>query len=201
MFTLTCENLHLEAQGEIVFSRLSFSSTAGTILYIRGSNGSGKSSLLRIIAGIQLAEIGDIKINNVNINQLQKSYISYIGHELGINLMLSVKDNLLFWAKLYDAYEGLDATIFYFGLQELLESRAYDLSAGNRKKLALARLFLANRKIWLLDEIDNNLDESNKLVLYNAIISKASMGGIVIIASHSKEFTKNAQILYIEDYA
>ena len=198
MVALTCQNLQLEAQGGIIFKDLSFSSVSGAILYIRGSNGSGKSSLLRIIAGIQFPKGGNIKINN--LEQEPKSYISYIGHELGINLVLSVEDNLLFWAKLFNAYEALNATIFYFGLQGLLEYKACELSAGNKKKLALSRLFLENKKIWLLDEIDSNLDEFNKLVLYNAIISKASMGGIIIIASHSKEFTKNAQILHMEDY-
>ncbi len=198
MLTLTCENLQLQAQGGVIFQDLSFSSVSGGILYIRGCNGSGKSSLLRIIAGIQFPKSGNIKINN--LEQEPTSYFSYIGHELGVNLVLSVEENLLFWAKLYNAHKALNATIFYFGLQELLDNKVCELSAGNRKKLALSRLFLENKKIWLLDEIDSNLDESNKLILYNAIISKASMGGIIIIASHAQEFTKNAQILHMGDY-
>ena len=95
----------------------------------------------------------------------------------------------------------VDAAIVYFELQDILSTRCLELSAGTQKKVALARLIACQSKLWLLDEIDSNLDEEAKKKLMHLIISHANNGGIVFLASHNEPEIKTAQIIDLNNYS
>lgn len=174
-----------------------------SIVYVRGENGCGKTSLLRIIAAIQKPTGGRVTfgINSKPVFTLNKPHCTYIGHHLGIKQELSVFENIKFWSEIFDSPELISASITYFSLEEILDKKCYELSAGNKKKVALSRLILCPSKLWLLDEVDSNLDQSNKELLLNLIVSHANNGGIAFIASHNPPPIKTAQILNLSDYS
>jgi len=189
---LTCNNLSLNANERFIFSGLSFTLFPGSITYLRGANGSGKSSLLRMIAGIQKPSGGDISLYKYQLDRIEKPYVNYIGHNTGIKDELTCLENIEIWAKLYDSESMIPAALHYFGLEEMLDIKAYTLSAGNRQKLALSRLLSCSAEIWLLDEVDAHLDEKNRTMLNGAITTKANSGGMIILTSHLESQFKQA---------
>ena len=182
---------------------LSVSFLPSAIVYLKGENGSGKTSLIRSIAGIQQLSLGQITFgkNNTPIESFQKPYCTYIGHKTGIKPELTVIENIEFWAKIYNSYESVSAAIFYFRLEKIANTKCYELSAGQKQKVALARLLACSSNLWLLDEVENNLDLEGKQLLSRLIVSKADSGGIIIASSHNEPSIKSALIINIEDYA
>jgi heme exporter protein A len=199
---LSLHSLSFILENKIFYQNISMTILPSSIVYIQGKNGSGKTSLLRMLAGIQLPSAGKITFskNSLPITQLNKPYCTYIGHHFGIKLELTILENIEFWAKIYDSEQLVNAAIIYFSLQDLVNTKCYELSAGNQKKVALARLLACRSKLWLLDEVDSNLDSINKQLLLNLIISHADNGGIVFITSHHPPEIKSAQILNISEY-
>jgi heme exporter protein A len=163
-----------------------------SIMIIRGKNGVGKSSFLRMIANIQKPQTGQILLDNIELDHLQKPYAVYIGHRLGIKDEFTTIENLRFASQLYNSEAMVIPAMQYFGLRDVADKKAYTLSAGNRQKLAIARLLCCNANLWLLDEIETHLDENNMSLVHNAIIAKANNGGIVIMSSHHKSNFRNA---------
>ena len=199
---LTCYNLSLEVDNEILFQNLSFTCFSGGILFIKGKNGSGKTSLLRMIAGIQ-NHTGEITFFKNKIEYLEKPYALYIGHKTGIRTDLTVIQNLSFWSKMYGSELMLEASVRYWDLYDVLEVECYKLSAGNQKKVALAKLLCCHSNLWLLDEIDSNLDSTNLHLLQNLLRTKMETGGIVIVTSHNSIGVENSHMntLYMEDFS
>ena len=208
---LVCENLSLKINEKTIFSNLSFSCFRGCFLYLKGKNGSGKTSLLRMIAGIQKFDSSNkcdseyylpgskenqnlktkqhnshakILINSISIDAIEKPFSLYIGHKNGMRMEMSVMDNLIFWTKIYNSELMLIAAIHYWKLNDILDEKCYKLSAGNMRKVSLARLMCCSSDLWLLDEVDVNLDEGNRELLFNAIKIKIENGGIVLFSSH-----------------
>jgi heme exporter protein A len=173
------------------------------IVYLKGKNGSGKTSLLRSIAGIQELSEGNITFgkNNTNIGYLSKPYCSYIGHKTAVKPELTVIENIEFWAKIYNSYEAISAAIFYFKLEEIANRKCQELSTGQIQKVALARLLACSSQLWLLDEVENNLDSEGKDLLTRLIITKADSGGIIIASSHNEPSIKSSVIINMHDYA
>lgn len=185
--TISLHAITLQIEDKKLFD-VSFSILPHSIIHLQGNNGSGKTSLLKIIAGIKQPSSGQITIgkNMLDIHELPKPYCCYIGHELGLYLDLTVLDNLKCWANYYDSHLTIEAAIFFWELQDILDTKCSELSAGNKKRVVLARLLICHSSLWLLDEVENNLDEKNKQKLNHIIVSKADAGGIVIITSHEK---------------
>ncbi|MFK8039916.1 MAG: heme ABC exporter ATP-binding protein CcmA [Rickettsiaceae bacterium] len=175
-----------------VFCNISLTILSASITYLEGLNGSGKTSLLRLIAGIQRPTSGKIILSSSKLN--------YIGHNLGIKTDLSVYENIKFWADLYNTPNAVDIAIEYFNLNNVLYQKCYTLSAGNCKKIALTRLICCPADIWLLDEIFVNLDDNTTQLIQNLITAKANSGGVVIIASHAKPNIKPFQVINMKDY-
>ncbi|PCJ23926.1 MAG: heme ABC exporter ATP-binding protein CcmA [Rickettsiales bacterium] len=185
-----------------VFKDLSLSFLPSSIIYIKGANGSGKTSLMRMLAGIQTPSSGSITFDReaLPISMLEKPYCTYIGHKVGIKPELTALEHLEFWAKLYDSAELIDAAIIYFKLEEIIDKKCYELSAGMQKRVALARLIASPAKLWLLDEASSNLDSDNRQLLLNLIITHANNGGITFIACHNEPEIKTAQVLDLAEF-
>lgn len=200
MYILSCENLCLNVADVNVFSNLSVSLMRGSISHLVGANGSGKTSLFRMIAGIQPITSGSVKIDEVEISEIRKPYLNYIGHNTGLRDDLTILENIMLFSSLYDSTEILESALYYFGIIEQQDQKLYNLSAGNKQKVALARLMACNADLWLLDEVDSHLDEENRALLYNLISTKANNGGIILMTSHRDIGVKNITKINIEDF-
>ncbi len=194
---LSFEQLTFSIGKRTIFSDISISFLPSSIVYLQGSNGCGKTSLLRMVANIQNPTSGNILYKLWQCSDLKKPYCNYIGHNLGLKCQITVLEYLTFWAKIYNSLETLESAIYYFRLHNILDEKCYKLSAGNQKKVALAKLVACQSNLWLLDEVEANLDQENKELLHSLIITKANNGGIILLTSHSNIDIKSAQILNI----
>jgi len=186
---ITINQLSFKRNYNKILSDVGITLFPGACLNVVGNNGSGKSSLLKILAGIYPIKPNTIYYHGKDILQdllEYKKQINYIGHKHGLKLELSVLDNLKFWASLKGWELALDAAIHTLGLTSLVDSAVYQLSAGWQKKVSLARLLLSPASIWLLDEPFSNLDNEGADILKNMIIARLNHNGIVIITSHQK---------------
>ncbi len=174
---ISLENLSHEINGKKLFSNISLSVFPNAIVKVTGNNGSGKTTFLRILAGIQTQKSGVIFTN------IEK--IAYIGHNIAIKDDLTVLEQLEFWASITGDEILIPAAVRYMKIEDIIEDYCYSLSAGNKQKVAIARLLVSDAKIWVLDEVDNSLDTKNMELLKNLIISKTSNGGIVFYSSHT----------------
>ena len=184
--------------GRLVFRDLSFSLGPGQALLVTGPNGAGKTSLLRQIAGLLPLAAGDLRLDGAVADAELPELCHYVGHLNAVKTSLSVAENLAFWADFLGANAArlapalaLDA----FGLAPLADLPAGLLSAGQKRKLALSRLFTTKRPIWLLDEPQTSLDAASLKLLDAAIASHLDGGGIAIVASHVALGTKFAKTL------
>lgn len=200
---LSLQNLALINQEKVIFSELSVTLLPGVIIILRGDNGSGKTSLLKMIAGVQNPSKGSI-LYGKNYSPISSSalpYCTYIGHKKGFKAELTILENLIFVARLYKAAELVEAAIHYFDLKELLGKNYYQLSAGNQQKVALARLILCPSKLWLLDEVETNLDQANRDKLKNLISIQAKNGGIIINTSHNQNWLEASTVINMKDFS
>ena len=181
-----------------VFKDISITLLPSAICYLIGDNGSGKTSLLRILSGIQKQSDGKISCGKNNNQNIQNSL--YIGHNTAIKNELSVLENIMIWSKIYDSIEKVDAAIHYFNLYDVVNKKCYELSAGNKQKVALTRLLTCNADFWLLDEVDQNLDQKNQTLLDRLIITKANNRGIIIFATQNHPRIKSAHTINMQDY-
>jgi heme exporter protein A len=198
----SCQNISITRNGNLLFSKLGFSLIEGSLLYIIGKNGSGKTSLLEVLTGLSTSLTGKIEFNEIDIYKDYTNYtkqIAYLGHQHALDDELTLLDNLKFWANMRDCPELIMPAISYFGLYNMIDMQVNKLSAGWKKRASLARLMCMDAKIWILDEPEVNLDQQTQFLLENLITIKASQKGIVIIATHNVK-DKQGQILNIEDF-
>ena len=199
---LSCNNLSLEWQNNRIFSGFSLSLLPGSIYILKGANGSGKTSILKVIAGLLKSNTGEILWNNspINYHEYYKFYISYLGHENAIKTNLSVIDNLSLWADLKDTHQLILPALAQFKLIEVADIKCKDLSAGWQKRVALARMIVSNGKLWLLDEPEANLDEQGRELLLKLLQVKINSGGMAIIASHNLEYYQKIPVINVDDF-
>jgi heme exporter protein A len=154
----------------------SFTALPGAIVKISGHNGAGKTTFLRIIAGIIKPQTGDVIHTQSNVN--------YIGHRLGIKDDYTPREQLLFWAGFENSEMLIPAALKITQLEDVADIFCYKLSAGNKQKLAIAKLLISSTNIWVLDEIDSALDDANTALLSSLMATKANNGGIIFFSSH-----------------
>lgn len=170
---LVVTDLSVARGGVTVLEGVSFRLSPGAVLVLRGANGIGKTTLLRSLAGLQPAVAG----------QIEAGELAYSGHADGLKAMLTVTENLEFWAAV-NGVGGVDAALAAMNLQALRHRRAADLSAGQKRRLGLARLLVTGRAIWLLDEPTVSLDAAS-VALFGAVLrSHLGQGGSALIATH-----------------
>lgn len=191
-FALAIEKLCVMRGGRLVLPGLSRQVAAGTVLFLEGPNGAGKTTLLRALAGFLIPYSGaihcDYQGKRFSEGEERGKLAGWLGHHDAIKAQLSVREQAAFWAKVYGAPSGakadVEAALVRFGLGALAEARGQVLSAGQRRRLALARLVLSGRPLWLLDEPTAALDTAGKKLVAEAIVEQAAAGGIVIAATH-----------------
>ncbi|HEY5347300.1 MAG TPA: heme ABC exporter ATP-binding protein CcmA [Rhizomicrobium sp.] len=196
---LTAENLACIRGERCLFAGLSFRVEQGKALCIQGPNGAGKTSLLRLIAGFLTPESGAVRFaakDNSEIAGAEErgKEIGWLGHQDGLKAHLTVAEQLTFFAKLYGAVPDIAPALEMAGLARQGELACRYLSAGQKKRLALARLKLIARPIWLLDEPLAALDESGKGLAADMITQHCAQGGIVLAATHEKLGTPAATL-------
>ena len=180
---LEAKNLSCERGGRIVFQNLNFEIGAGEFAELRGPNGAGKSSLLRLLAGLNVPESGSLVFEGGKDEATIAEQAHYIGHSEANKPALTVQENLKFWSELFGVPLNSNATSF-FNLDGLADDQALLLSAGQKRRLALTRLLLAYRPLWLLDEPSVGLDSASIILLQDQIKKHVATGGIIIAATH-----------------
>ena len=173
--TLTVTDLAITRGGIPVLEGLSFTLPAGKALILRGPNGIGKTTLLRTLAGLQPPLQGRI--------EGAEDQIAYASHSDGLKPTLTVVENLTFWALVFgtqDIQPALDA----FALNDLADRHAGNLSAGQKRRLGLARMLVTGRPIWMLDEPTVSLDQNAVKMFADAVRTHLGQGGSALIATH-----------------
>lgn len=171
--------------GREIFSGLNFEIQAGKALAVTGANGAGKSSLLRMIAGLLPIAGGDIAVGTSDSELTLPEQTHYLGHRDALKPALTVSENLDFWrdflgGKTTDAQAGLAAV----GLGHVAHLPAAVLSAGQRRRLSIARLLTVQRPIWLLDEPASALDDAGQRIVVGLMKAHLKGGGLIIAATH-----------------
>lgn len=183
---LYIQDLNFSYDNGLIFNNQTHTLSSNRITLLLGQNGSGKSTFLKIIAGLEKPNSGSIKLHDNNDKSLNfNGNISYLGHKLALKEELTVQENIKFWHNFY----GKDLLAREFeelGLNKLSSMIVSNLSAGQKKKLALYRILMSNKKIWLLDEPFSNLDKKAYSYLKELLLMRLNNDIIIIITSHSK---------------
>ncbi len=193
------ENLACVRGGRRLFAGLAFELGPGDALILRGPNGSGKSSLLRLLAGFLAPVAGQLLWDGTPLTNdwpAHRNRLHYVGHADAVKTILTVRENLSFAAAIAGgAADAIDRALEAFDLLRLAAVPARHLSAGQKRRLALARLLATERALWLLDEPGVGLDAANRVHLERAVAGHRAAGGIAVIATHGDIDVADAQLL------
>ncbi len=184
---LSSTRLTVERGGRIVFSDLSFTLDAGSSLTITGPNGAGKSTLLRVLAGLLPLASGTVSFIPASEETLAEQS-HYVGHADALKSLLTPVENLEFLGAMLGAGHGgmaAAAALAKFGLSHVAGLPVAYLSAGQRRRVTLARLLVANRPIWLLDEPLTALDRASQALMAQVMAAHLAQGGMIVAATHA----------------
>ena len=177
----------------LVFEGLDFAISPGDALLLTGHNGSGKSSLLRLMSGLLHPAAGSLLANGIPITDdldAHRARLHYVGHTDPLNSVLTVRESVHFFASLHSCTIASDEAILdaigHFGMSRLADVPGRFLSSGQRRRTNLARLLATPAQLWLLDEPTLGIDESAVNALDAAITQHRAQGGMVIAATHTK---------------
>jgi heme exporter protein A len=185
--------------GRDIFVGLNFSVASGEALMVSGRNGAGKSSLLRMVAGLVRIADGRLDLGGGHPDLTIGEQAHYLGHQDALKPSLSVAENLEFWAGfLGPAIPNRAAALAAVGLDALADLPAGYLSAGQRRRLSLARLLAVKRPLWLLDEPASTLDAAGQRRLRDFMRSHLAGGGLIIAATHASLGIDGAQELLLD---
>ena len=188
--------------GREVFSGLDFDASAGEALAVTGSNGSGKTSLLRLIAGLLTISGGSIALEGGEAELTLPEQAHYLGHRDALKPALSVTENLAFWRDfLGGEASDVGTSLATVGLDHAVRLPAAYLSAGQRRRLSIARLIAAKRPIWLLDEPTSALDRAAQERLVELMAAHLAGGGMIVAAAHGPIGLERARELQLGSVA
>lgn len=182
--------------GRTLFAQLSLGVAAGEALLVMGPNGAGKTTLLRTMAGLAQPAAGRIFLEGGAADQTLGEQCHYVGHSNAVKAGLTVAENANFWTRfLGSGHAGVGAALDVFGLSGLRDIPAGYLSAGQKRRLGLARLILTERKVWLLDEPTASLDAAAQDALTGAVNAHLDGGGIAVAATHAPlDFARSREL-------
>ncbi|GGG76121.1 cytochrome c biogenesis ATP-binding export protein CcmA [Salipiger pallidus] len=188
---LNVTDLAVARGGIPVLEGLTFSVAPGTALVLRGPNGSGKTTLLRTVAGLQPAFAGTVDGAGERI--------AYAAHSDGLKSMLTVTENLTFWAQVFGGTDIAQA-LSDFQLEPLADRLAGNLSAGQKRRLGLARLVVTGRPLWVLDEPTVSLDTASVALFASVVRRHLGAGGSALMATHIDLGIPEAEVLDVAPY-
>jgi heme exporter protein A len=200
---LSVSGLTVERGGRLLFRDLSFRVAPGDILFVSGRNGAGKSSLLRVLAGLLDAAAGTVSFQaHSTIGGEDPAFGSHFcSHLDAVKAAMTVRETLSFWSALYSGpSDGVERALVDWSLKPLADMPGQYLSAGQKRRVALARLSVAPRPMWLLDEPSAALDSTAKALLLARGDTHANAGGMIIVASHELLWP-NAKALNLDAHA
>ena len=172
--------------GREVFSGLDFEAASGEVLAVTGPNGAGKTSLLRLIAGLLVPAGGSVGLEGGEAELTLPEQSHYLGHRDALKPALSVHENLSFWRDFLGGQAGdASQSLAQVGLDHATHLPAAYLSAGQRRRLSIARLLVVRRPVWLLDEPTSALDTAGQQLFEGVMGKHLASGGIVIAATHA----------------
>ncbi len=178
-----------------VFEDTNIDLSADKITILFGKNGTGKSTLLKLIAGIERGDSGNISFSDKNGSIFSpKGMIAYLGHKLAIKEELTVEQNISFWSDFYQNTPD-ENNFRLLEMDRLRYLNVSELSQGQKKKLAFMRVLLSNKPIWLLDEPLSNLDIDSTETIKKLISDRISTNNLVLVTSHSKSIFSKEQII------
>lgn len=182
-------NLCCERDHRVLFESLDLTVDAGEVLQIEGPNGSGKTTLLRVLTGLSEAAEGEVRWCGEAIRKVRHSYyqhMQYLGHAAAIKQSLTAQENLCWQAALagLDCTGQVDDALARVGLRGYEDVPCYTLSAGQQRRVNLARLYLLSARLWILDEPFTAIDKSGVKAIEQLLIHQAQQGGAVILTTH-----------------
>ncbi len=212
---LSVANLSCVRDERILFDELNFTISSGELVQIEGHNGAGKTTLLRIIAGLGLPDSGEVLWCNENITAAREDYhqsLLFLGHQTGVKRELTAFENLAFFQAMHTCEQGSDLkgipkvsgddalwqALAHVGLAGREDISAGQLSAGQQRRVALARLWLSNHKLWVLDEPLTAIDKQGVKVLEALFLSHAERGGMVLLTTHQDMFVDSDRLRKIK---
>jgi len=185
---LTASDLTLWRGPNCLFEDLSFEVDAGSMLLVRGPNGSGKTTLLRVLCGLTRPEAGRVEWRGAAIEKNRQAFgaeLAYFGHVNGLKTDLTIKQNLAFSAQLYgQSHDRIPALLDALNLTICAELEIRYLSAGQKRRTALARILMSGATVWLLDEPVTNLDAAGRDYVEDRLRAHVGDGGIAVAATH-----------------
>ena len=186
--------------GRLVFARLGFTLNPGDCLVLTGANGSGKSSLLRMMAGLLRPTTGTMTWSGQSVDGSHGGILAYIGHQDMIKPVLTAWENLRFLAALHGV-QPHPQVLETFALHGLADQPGRMLSAGQKRRVTLSRLIAAPVPLWLLDEPTTALDRASILVLESVIARHRAAGGMVVLSTHTDLNLPDSLSLNLETFA
>ena len=182
---LSALHVCLERSGRIIVNDLSFAVGAGEMLIITGANGAGKSTLLRALAGLLPLSAGKISCDGLKNDRTLAMQAHYLGHLDALKTALTAQENLEFWADMGEGGISPRAALAKLALAHVAEFPVGYLSAGQKRRVALARLLVARRPVWLLDEPTTALDALSQAMFAGLVRAHLAGGGLVVAATHA----------------
>ncbi|WP_395773020.1 heme ABC exporter ATP-binding protein CcmA [Agrobacterium pusense] len=205
---LTAENLGVRRGEDFIFMNISFKLSDGEALVLTGRNGSGKSTLLRTVAGLLRPEQGSVKIAGEGVDDEMRpsEACHYLGHRNAMKTELTVSENLRFWKDFLGDFHGaagltIDEAAESVGLTGITHLPFGYLSAGQQRRFAMAKLLVAWRPIWILDEPTAALDRAADDMFTDLVRDHLAKGGIVLAATHQPLRLTNARELQMTGFA
>jgi heme exporter protein A len=205
---LSAENLAARRGEDLIFSNVSFGLEGGDALILTGRNGSGKSTLLRVVAGLLRQEKGRVALSggDGDSDRLPGEASHYLGHRNAMKSELTVAENLTFWKTFLGDLPGgtglgIEAAADAVGLADITHLPFGYLSAGQQRRIAFAKLLVAHRPIWILDEPTAAVDASADQLFTDLISAHQKKGGIVLAATHQPLGLENVQEMRMTGFA
>ncbi len=191
--------------GRLVFANLSFALQPGNALVLRGPNGSGKSTLLRLMAGLIQPLEGRIQWSDSDAGitddpDLHYGRTHYVGHADAVKPVLTVTENVAFWTRLRSPQSDVAGAIDKLGIASLADVPGQFLSAGQKRRVNLARILAVPANLWLLDEPATALDVDAIAALCGAIAEHRAAGGMVVASTHQNLALTDHAVLHLSDY-
>lgn len=199
---LEIDNLACIRDDRVLFEHLNLSLESGQMLLVEGPNGSGKTSLLRIITGLKLADEGNVLWQGKSIQQLTADYyeqVNYVGHHDGVKRDLTCLENMRLVQAMGRAAElDLDDALDKVHLYRYGDTQVRNLSAGQKRRLALARLLVTDSELWILDEPFTSLDQASMELFKSLFEQHLQNRGLIVMTSHHAIEMSEEQVQRLE---